>query len=233
MRYKAIFIDVGRTMVWVPPFADLYRQACQEQGVAVSLEALQAATKQVWDRIVLEDATVNFAPTATVNRHFWRLTNYQTLLLAGVEEKLAAIEEHFQEILDDPATFPIFPEIPNALAALSTCGCVMGIISNWDWCLPRICRQLGLAKYFDFILASSRVGCAKPHPGIFQRALAIAGVAPAQALHVGDSIYADMHGARAVGLDAVLLDRSDKEHSDYPVIRALDELPAWMEAPGP
>jgi putative hydrolase of the HAD superfamily len=216
-------------MVWVPPFADLYRQACQEQGVAVSLEALQAATKQVWDRIVLEDATVNFAPTATVNRHFWRLTNYQTLLLAGVEEKLAAIEEHFQEILDDPATFPVFPEVPAALATLSTCGCVMGIISNWDWNLPRICCELGLAKYFDFILASSRVGCAKPHPGIFQRALAVAGVAPAQALHVGDSIYADVNGVRAVGMDAVLLDRSDKEHSDYPVIRALDELPAWLE----
>jgi putative hydrolase of the HAD superfamily len=230
VHYKAIFIDVGRTLVWVPPFADLYLQACQEQGVAVSLEALQVATKQVWDRIVLEDATVTFAPTATVNRHFWRLTNYRTLLLAGVEEKLAAIEERFQEILDDAATFPVFPEVPAALAALRTGGYVLGIVSNWGWCLPHLCRQLGLARYFDFILASSRVGCAKPHPGIFQRALAIAGVAPVQALHVGDSVYADVNGARAVGMDAILLDRSGKEHSDYPAIRALDELPAWLEA---
>ena len=105
---------------------------------------------------------------------------------------------------------------------------VLGIISNWDWCLPRLCRELGLAKYFDFILASSRVGCAKPHPAIFQRALAIAGIAPAQALHVGDSVYADVNGARAVGLDAVLLDHSGQEHSDYPVIRALNELPVWL-----
>jgi putative hydrolase of the HAD superfamily len=113
---------------------------------------------------------------------------------------------------------------------LSTSDYTLGIVSNWGWCLPRICRQLGLARYFDFILASSRVGYAKPHPGIFQRALAIAGVAPAQALHVGDSVYADVDGARAVGMDAVLLDRSDKEHSDYAVIRALDELPAWLAA---
>ena len=228
MHYKAIFIDVGRTMVEVPPFADLYRQACQELGVAVALEALQAATKQVWDRIVQDDATVTFAPTVPVNRHFWRLTNYQTLLLAGVEEKLLAIEERFQEILDDAATFPVFPGVLDALAALSTGEYVLGIISNWDWALPRICRQLGLAEYFDFILASSRLGCAKPHPGIFQRALAIAGVAPAQALHVGDSVYADVNGARAVGLDAVLLDHSGQAHSDYPVIRSLDELPAWL-----
>jgi putative hydrolase of the HAD superfamily len=230
LRYKAIFIDVGRTMVWVPPFADLYLQACQEQGVAVSLEALQVATKQVWDRIMLEDATVTFAPTAMVNRHFWRLTNYQTLLLAGVEEKLAAIEERFQEIMDDASTFPVFPEVFNALATLRTGEYVLGIISNWDWNLPRICRELGLAKYFDFILVSSRVGCAKPHPGIFQRALAIASVAPVQALHVGDSIYADVNGARAAGLDAVLMDRSGQAHSDYSVIHALDELPAWLAA---
>jgi len=229
VRYKAIFIDVGRTLVGVPPFADLYLQACQEQGVAVSLEALQAASKQVWDRIVQDDATVTFAPTAVVSRHFWRLTNYRTLLLARVQEKLAAIEERFQEILDDAATFPVFPEVPAALATLSSGEYVLGIVSNWGWCLPYICRQLGLAKYFDFILASSRAGCAKPHPGIFQRAVAIAGVAPAQALHVGDSIYADVNGARAAGLDAVLLDRSGQTHSDYPVIRALDELPAWLE----
>ena len=228
MHYKAIFIDVGRTLVGVPPFPDLYLQACQELGVSVSVEALQAATKQVWDRIMLDDATVTFTPTPTVNRHFWRLSNYRTLLLAGVEEKLSAIEERVQEILDDAATFPVFPEVFDTLAALRTGEYVLGIISNWDWKLPRLCRELGLAEYFDFIVASSRVCCAKPHPRIFQHALALAGVATAQALHVGDSVYADVDGARAAGLHAMLLDRSGQEHSDYPVIRTLDELPTWL-----
>jgi FMN phosphatase YigB (HAD superfamily) len=41
---------------------------------------------------------------------------------------------------------------------------------------------------------------------------------------VGDSICADVEGARAVGITGVLIDRSGGKHSDFPVIHRLDEL---------
>ncbi|HID85959.1 MAG TPA: haloacid dehalogenase, partial [Anaerolineae bacterium] len=76
----------------------------------------------------------------------------------------------------------------------------------------------------------ARVGCAKPHPGIFQAALQWARARPEQAIHVGDSYHADVLGAQAVGITGVLLDREDKVEVDGHVkIRGLEELLTILE----
>ena len=84
----------------------------------------------------------------------------------------------------------------------------LGILSNWGWHLPELCEQLGLASYFDFIVVSARVGCSKPNPCIFREMLRQAGTTPERTLHVGDSLSADVHGAQAVGITGVLVDRA-------------------------
>ena len=69
-----------------------------------------------------------------------------------------------------------------------------------------ILTELGLAKHLDFVLDSAEVGVEKPDPRIFRIALERAGVDPAHALYVGDLYSVDVLGARAVGMEAVLLD---------------------------
>jgi putative hydrolase of the HAD superfamily len=55
------------------------------------------------------------------------------------------------------------------------------------------------------------------------------GVAPHQALMVGDSYHADVLGARSAGMDAVLLDRLGTSGPlETPIIRSLSELPALI-----
>ncbi|HEV2786980.1 MAG TPA: HAD hydrolase-like protein, partial [Solirubrobacteraceae bacterium] len=72
----------------------------------------------------------------------------------------------------------------------------------------------------------------KPAPGIFRRALALAGAAPdeGRALHVGDSLEADVAGALGAGLRAVLVARAGSWPAEVPagvpVVRSLGELPA-------
>ena len=57
-------------------------------------------------------------------------------------------------------------------------------------------------------------------------------VVPGETLHVGDSRRDDFEGARAAGLQAVLLDRRD-EHRDVPErIASLAELPAKIRGLG-
>jgi putative hydrolase of the HAD superfamily len=51
------------------------------------------------------------------------------------------------------------------------------------------------------------VGARKPSPEIFERALAVAEVASHEAVHVGDSLAEDVAGARAAGIEAVLIKR--------------------------
>jgi putative hydrolase of the HAD superfamily len=98
------------------------------------------------------------------------------------------------------------------------------VVSNWDWSLPEWLERAGLAELVDGVVSSALVGSAKPSPQIFRVALELAGVAPDEALHVGDSIASDVQGAHAAGVRAVLIDRGGRGPERVEAIRSLDEL---------
>ena len=56
------------------------------------------------------------------------------------------------------------------------------------------------------IIDSGAVGVAKPDPRIFEMALTLAGTTAERAIHVGDAYQYDVLGARAAGIDPVLVD---------------------------
>ena len=85
-------------------------------------------------------------------------------------------------------------------------GLKVALVSNYDGRLHRVVAELGLRPYFDAVLASSEVGWAKPSPRIYAAALDALGVAPAEALMVGDRQREDVEGATAAGLRALLYD---------------------------
>jgi putative hydrolase of the HAD superfamily len=93
---------------------------------------------------------------------------------------------------------------------------------------------LGLQSELDFVLASGAEGISKPDPAFFRLAAARAGVPPGAALMVGDSYRADVEGARASGMQAVLLARPEwRDQRETPpdgvtVIGSLSELPALV-----
>ena len=98
---------------------------------------------------------------------------------------------------------------PEALAALRrvrAAGLVAGVISNSNGSVRSILEETGLAAQLDFIIDSSVVGVEKPDPRIFHLGLREAGVAAAEAVYVGDLYSVDVLGARAAGLDGILLD---------------------------
>jgi len=104
----------------------------------------------------------------------------------------------------------------------------MGIISNWDTPLHAMVEELGLALYFEVIVAShdQRVRSAKPAAAIFEYALNAVGVSPEEAVHVGDSFEADIIGAHAAGIRAVLLDRDGTQTGRWgETIQTLHALP--------
>ena len=81
-----------------------------------------------------------------------------------------------------------------------------GVISNSNGSVRSILEETGLAAHLDFIIDSSVVGVEKPDPRIFHLGLREAGVAPAEAAYVGDLYSVDVLGARAAGLEGILLD---------------------------
>ena len=93
------------------------------------------------------------------------------------------------------------------LRALRDAGCRLAVVSNWDAALSDVLGALGLLPFFDVVVASAPEGRSKPDPELFRRALDRLGVAPGDAVHVGDSEEHDVLGARAAGVEPVLLRR--------------------------
>ncbi len=118
----------------------------------------------------------------------------------------------------------LYPEVLEVLAALRERGLKLVVVSNWDSTLPALLDRLDLTRFFDEVVVSALVGASKPARAIFERALDAAGVAPHEALHVGDSPSEDYEGARSAGLPALLLDRAGVAGDGYETIRTLQEI---------
>jgi putative hydrolase of the HAD superfamily len=124
--------------------------------------------------------------------------------------------------------FTAYPDAPVALTGLRERGVALVVVSNWDVSLPAVLREVGLAEMVDAVVTSAQVASPKPDRAIFDAALTLMGVLPDRAVHVGDSIEHDVHGALSAGIRPVLLRRegaeSDEPPPDVPTISSLAEL---------
>jgi putative hydrolase of the HAD superfamily len=111
------------------------------------------------------------------------------------------------EVLLGSLHFRAFPDARPALEAAGSRGLRPVVVSNWDCSLPDVMERIGLAPLLDGIVASASAGARKPSAKIFEQALSLAAVAPSEAVHVGDSLPEDVEGARAAGIEPVLLRR--------------------------
>jgi putative hydrolase of the HAD superfamily len=124
--------------------------------------------------------------------------------------------------------FTAYPDVLPALRELRELGVSVVIASNWDCSLPEWLRPAAILELVDGVVTSAEVGAEKPSPRVFQRALAVAGVEPGEALHVGDKIDNDIEGAAAAGVRGVLLQREGDPPPGVEAIRSLLELPALL-----
>ena len=230
---RAVFLDVGMTLMQPDPtWEDVYARAFADFGVNVEMLALQVALRSVYHGGGYGfDGSHEPSPEAS----YRRLVEMDRVAFSQLDLDPLPDEffEHLARLFLDPATWHVFPEVPGVLAGLQDRGLVVGAVSNWAWQLPELLESLGLARLFDFVAASARVGYDKPHPGIFRWALERAGVPAKSVIHVGDHLDADVEGARAVGIEGVLLDRRGR-YSEPPdgvsLIRSLTELLPLVDA---
>jgi len=115
-----------------------------------------------------------------------------------------------------------------ALLDLHRAGVAMGVVSNAVGQIEACLRYQGVCQVgpgsgvpVAVVIDSEVVGVQKPDPAIFAGALAVLGVEPSRCLYVGDSIRNDVVGARAAGLEPVLLDPYD-DRVDADCRRARD-----------
>jgi putative hydrolase of the HAD superfamily len=121
--------------------------------------------------------------------------------------------------------FRAYPEVPDVLARLRAGGARLAVVSNWDVSLHDVLERTGLRPLVDAVVISAELGVAKPDPAIFLAALQRLGATADGAVHVGDSLEHDVAGARAAGLEAVLVARNGAVAPEgVRAVRSLTEL---------
>jgi len=119
------------------------------------------------------------------------------------------------------------------LDSLRDRGLATGLVSNaFDpgWLLHGDLARMGLEERLDAAVFSSEIGKRKPHPAIFEHVLERLGVAPEDALFVGDRRYEDVRGAKELGMTTVLAlwFRADDDERgrdpDYEAFTPMDVL---------
>ncbi len=225
--YRAIFFDAGNTLLMPhPSVEEVCAELLERHGMKADMESIRRGTELAnrhYEKRYWADDT--FWASEEKTQELW-LEMYALLMQeVGFEADSTRMGERLYAEFGEGHRWATFPEVISTLQLLRERGLSLGIISNWDVRLPELCHQLGISDYLDFIISSAAVGRIKPEPAIFEMALARAGVRPEQAVHVGDHFYADVLGARTVGITPVLLDRHGyAPHGDCEVIGGLDEL---------
>jgi len=224
--YKAVFFDVGGTLLRVyPSVGEVYARHARAYGFDGSAQALNKQFSVEWKNLGgLEGLGKKKGPA--VEKEFWRTLVRQTFEPFGGLKNFDAYFAHIYDVFRDASSWRVYEDVLESgiLNTLKNRGIVLGVISNWDSRLPQILKNTGLAEYFQFILASTVVGSAKPDAGIFEEALRLSGIPADQACHIGDEVHTDFEGARNAGLHAILIDRKGGPHRVTPQIKSFREL---------
>lgn len=233
---RAILFDLGGTLMYArnawPPIearADLaFAEGLREQGVGI-----EPSTFRKEFRIRLKEY------------HIQREKNlFETTYLSVVRELLEEkgysnlTEEVIRSGLDrlyavTQSNWTLESDTLSTLKTLESSGYRMGIVSNAGdhKDVFQLVERFGLESYFDFVLTSATCSYRKPHPRIFEIALAHWNIPASEVVMVGDTLDADIGGAQKAGMTGIWITRRAQPTADELQriqpdfsLRGLDEL---------
>jgi putative hydrolase of the HAD superfamily len=214
-RYRALLLDAFGTLIVVDqPARRLQRAVAERLAAEVPLERAAEAM-----RCEIRHYQANCR--SAVDEESLAALRGECAAIVMSELGLDADRATALAVLADAVVIRAYPDAPGTLAWARSHGLLTAVVSNGDWSLPEVLSQAGLLV--DAVVDSATAGAAKPDPAIFHAALARLGVSAQDALHVGDDPRSDVNGARAAGIDALLLDRSGGG-GGAGTIATLDEL---------
>ncbi len=208
MPTKAVLFDLGGTLIEnvLNPF-ETFQKILENRGIRVTVEdverAFTATGEELGDRFVQLAGKIPFI-------ELYRTWNLYVLKVLGVEDENLAKKVNEQWL--NVCGIAVYSDVPEILVYLRERGIKTGIISNaYEEEIYQICEMADMdTNLFDVIVGADTVENMKPGPEIFLHALHVLGVAPEEAIYVGNSLEKDYRGAEKAGLKPVLLLREGK-----------------------
>ncbi len=241
---KAVLFDLDDTLIdwsgfdedWVRLERPRLRRAFDFVNQTHALSDFEAFCVKFRDHAA--DAWMNSRDSLTAP-HIGRV------LTTTVQAFGAPIERHDDGLLEAYAQewgalpgVTLFPDVLPFLELLKTHGIKVGIVTNAFQPMTMRDRELSdyalIDHFADCRISAADVGVLKPHPEIFHTALGCVAAEPSETVFIGDNIEADIAGALAVGMRAVLRDVPRRVVGSSLIvpdatITSFDELPTLLD----
>ena len=203
MKIDAVLFDAAETLFTTRgSIGEIYGGIARKFGCTAPSSIIQAAFMRQFQH--------SGPVTTTDEKQWWKNVVHRVFAEVGM---IPDFDRFFDEVYDtfrDSEGWTLFPETREVLEELKRRGRRLGVISNFDSRIYSVMRSLDILSLIDTVTISSETGYAKPHPEIFRTALRSLKTPPERTLLVGDSLVDDVQAAKAVGLQAVLVDRTGK-----------------------
>jgi len=223
----ALLLDAGGTLIAERcSRGELYARAARRAGLALDGERAGEAMARVHAELP-QRVGAHYRYTRGWFERYLELVLVRELGLDPAH--LGAVSEELFAVFADPATYRALPGALELCDELRARGVRLAVVSNWSPALHGLLAGLGLAERLEFALVSAEERLEKPDPELFRRALARLALEPARAAHLGNDPVRDAAGARAAGLEPLLVGPAHPGCASFPdlgaVRRALLERP--------
>ncbi len=203
-----IFLDAAGTLITLAePVGRHYDRIARLHGLEVDETLIETAFRTEWSSRTFREPSSSGRPDD--DKFWWKSLALRTLHRSSfVPDKFDgnAWFEDLYEHFSQPGVWVLYDDAERCLERMQD-KVRLAVISNFDRRLRVILEQLGIIRFFEHLFISSEIGCEKPHIRIFQSAVETMNADPAKCLHVGDDARADGEGARAAGLQSLVLSR--------------------------
>jgi putative hydrolase of the HAD superfamily len=219
---EAVLFDVDFTLVKPGPLLgpEGYRAAGARHGLTLVPERYDAARTAA-----VED--LEHHPELEHDEEIWvRFTEDIVRGMGGEGPGIREVAEAITAGWLHSANFELYEDVLPVHASLRESGIRIGLVSNTSRDLGAFVEHFALDV--DAWISSGVHGKVKPSPTIFLAALELLGVEPAAAVMVGDSPLDDVEGARALGMQAYLVDREGRFPERHDALPTLLALPALL-----
>jgi putative hydrolase of the HAD superfamily len=208
---RVVTFDAAGTLIrLVRPPGVIYAEVAQLFGFSLDPDRVQEAFRSTWGTFA--PPTECAGPVPDDDREWWRGLVVRTMELAGY--RIEPFDDYFKTVYQffaRPGVWELWPDVPLVMTELTRLKIRLGIISNFDRRLYEIFAHLGIRETFEHMIISSEIGVRKPAPRIFKEAAQRFDVNVSEILHVGDELESDFAGARAAGLDALLVNHKESK----------------------
>ncbi len=197
---RAVLFDLDDTLFSTTTFARMARKNAVEAMVAAGLDLPAEEVSRELDEVIAEFSS-------NYEHHFDQLLRRLRLRTHPRADPALIVAAGVVAYHDTKfAALAPFPDVPPLLEALGKAGCTVGIVTHgWTTKQTEKLVRLGLVRHLDprAIFISEQIGISKPNPKLWLVALEDLGLAPGEAMYVGDSLAHDIAPPRSIGMKTV------------------------------